>query len=307
MNLLYETAIGCGRDALVVNVGANKGYVLAELVSIFAPQAGIGPIRLGEAYEEFGLTLNHFTGCGVCADCREDPAPSSAVMCVAAAGGGGGSVGGALLAQLTLHAFEPMPDNIHLLRSVVEPLLAIADGVSLKVHAAAVVSDAARVKSVPFQNCKRGEEACSISSAAGSNTVDVPTASLDLWAERELKGGAVIDLLFVDAEGYDPDVIRGASALLRSGRVRILEFEYHGVNLWEIQSLDGVVTALDWQGYSCFLIGRASNAVLLTGCFEPASMEKKAWSNVLCVRRSENATLAALMAMTAIGGGAYIS
>ena len=288
LNVIYETAVGCGRDALIVNVGANKGYVVAEVLAIFAPYAHVGPLRLGEAIARSGLQFNEKTGCGICDDCRSNPAASSAASCPG------------LPARVVVHAFEPVPDNVNIIRTQLEPMLAHVEDVSFTLHAVAVVRDATTVASVPFSNCRGGGEGCSIQSAANADTVDVPTASLDLWARRELNA-AVIDLLLIDAEGFDPEVMRGADMLLRSGRVRILQFEYHGVNHWGSESLEDMVATLDARHFSCFLIGRERSAVLLTGCFEPATMEKKTWSNVLCVLRSERITLEALMKMTALG------
>ena len=296
LNLVYEAAFGCGRDALVVNVGANKGYLIAELVAIFAPRATVGPKRLGLAIQESGLMESFQSLCGVCWDCMSDPAPSSAVSCAGRA------------AHLTVHAFEPLPANVHLLRTVLEPMLAEAavDVVSFTLHAAAVVRDAAAVPSVHFPDCATGIENCFIQKESSGKTVNVPTASLDLWARRELGRAGVIDLLFIDAEGFDPDVIRGADELLRAGRVRILQFENHAINLWRDESLEAMVDSLNERGYSCFLIGARASTTLLTACFEPALMNRKVWSNVLCIRRSERETLAAFLALTKLKWGAGV-
>jgi FkbM family methyltransferase len=209
LSTVYETAIGCGRDSVIVNVGANKGYVVAEVLSIFAPQVCIGPVRLGKAIAQSGLAFNAVTGCGICNDCAADPAPSSAESCAGPP------------ARVDIHAFEPVPDNVLMMRTLLAPMLEGAEAVSFTIHAVAVVRDAAAVTTVPFSNCRGGGEGCSIQSAAGEGTVNVPTASLDLWAQRELGASTTIDLLFIDAEGFDPDVLRGADTLLRAGRVRI--------------------------------------------------------------------------------------
>ena len=289
LNLVYETAIGCGHSTTFVNVGANKGYVVSEIVSIFAPHAHVGPVRLGAALHAYGLSLSNYTGCGVCEDCRSDPEPSSASLC------------NTPRAQLSIHAFEPVPETVLLLQSVLLPLLSGVEGVTFTLHAAAVVRDAESVTSVPFEVCTRGAEVCSIKPVSGGSTVNVPTASLDRWAASDLKNNESIDLLLIDAEGYDPDVLRGAHALLNSARVRILMFEYNSGNQWETESLESMISVLDWHGYTCFLIGRTTSVVLLTGCFEPSSMEMRAWSNILCVRRNEVRTIEALMALTALG------
>jgi FkbM family methyltransferase len=285
LNLLYETAFRCS-DVLILNVGANKGYVLAELLFIFAPRAKIGPIQLGHLIENYGVSLEDFSGCGVCNDCKHNPSSSSAAAC-------------SIHPRIILHAFEPLPANVHLLKMTIEPLINSVENLSLTVHSKAIIGDA-NIKTVPFENCGIGIEWCSIKSAGGGNTINVEAASLDSWAAANLASDDVIDLLFVDAEGYDPDVLRGAHSLFSSGRVRVFQFEYHGINVWTTTTLESVISFLSELGYSCFLVGRAFNSVLLTGCFDPTSMEKKQWSNVLCVRRNEYSALATLYAMSGL-------
>ena len=107
-----------------------------------------------------------------------------------------------------------------------------------------------------------------------------------------------IDLLFVDAEGYDPAVLRGARGMLEGGRVAVLAFEVNSLGLW--LAGDSVNAILGWldrdAGMDCFQMQRETftpkgRAVKLTGCEAP---EEMAWSNVLCVRREERAMLAVL-------------
>ena len=221
---LYNADFAC-KPAVLVDVGANKGYVVAEMLAIFAPALGVAPPALGAAIAASGAAFNEVTGCGICDDCKHTPPPSSAAHCAAQA-------------RVVVHAFEPVPDNVDMLNLRLGPLLRAAPGagaaaaaaaaaVSLHVHAAAVVEDAAATPSVVVSNCRGGGEGCGVlgaGAAEGADAVRVPAVSLDAWAAGA--GVASIDLLFIDAEGADPLVLRGAAALLGAGRVRALVFEY---------------------------------------------------------------------------------
>lgn len=59
----------------------------------------------------------------------------------------------------------------------------------------------------------------------GGQAVSVAITTLDeFFAER---GSARIDLLKIDVEGFEPDVIRGADGLLRSGRIAAILCEFN--------------------------------------------------------------------------------
>jgi FkbM family methyltransferase len=291
---LYNADFAC-KPAVLVDVGANKGYVVAEMLAIFAPALGVAPPALGAAIAASGAAFNEVTGCGICDDCKHTPPPSSAARCAAQA-------------RVVVHAFEPVPDNVDMLNLRLGPLLRAAPGagaaaaaaaaaVSLHVHAAAVVEDASATPSVVVSNCRGGGEGCGVlgaGAAEGADAVRVPAVSLDAWAAGA--GVASIDLLFIDAEGADPLVLRGAAALLGAGRVRALVFEYNAHGRWKSESLGDVVAWLDDNangGFDCFLI-QQSVAVLLTRCWD-AALEARFWSNVLCVRRAESKLHAAMM------------
>ena len=56
-------------------------------------------------------------------------------------------------------------------------------------------------------------------------TEDVAVTTLDAYAQRA--GLSRIDLLKIDAEGHDLAVLKGASCLLRDGRIAVIQFEYN--------------------------------------------------------------------------------
>lgn len=91
------------------------------------------------------------------------------------------------------------------------------------------------------------------SRAAGfERTVNLTT--LDRLAEA--RGLTEIDLLKIDAEGYDLRVLRGASALLEGRRIGVAQFEYN--RSWQLagDTLFAAMTLLGKYGYEVFVLKR---------------------------------------------------
>lgn len=282
---LYDAGFAC-KPATLINVGANKGYLVAEMLAIFSPQSGADPIALGNGIRASGRADNEFTACGYCDDCKHMPPQSAAAACPGAP------------PRITVHAFEPVQGNFYFLENQLAPLLRADGPVSLTLHRAAVVENQTATPSVMFSDCTGGSEVCHIipNEAAvqeGYKAVMVPTVSLDRFADSA--GLGVVDFLFVDAEGYDPSVLRGAGGLLGAGRVRALVFEYNRMNNWDHEELGDLLSYLEHTGgFDCWLL-QDGFAVLLTGCWDRG--KGKSWSNVLCVRREERALHAVMVSM----------
>ena len=60
--------------------------------------------------------------------------------------------------------------------------------------------------------------------------VEVPVYSLDYYVDKYVKGTGPINILMIDVEGYDFDVLFGASSAL--DKTHYLEFEYHQSGNW---------------------------------------------------------------------------
>jgi FkbM family methyltransferase len=234
---LVNKGLTC-RPVTIVNVGANKGYLIASLVDLLRPGMGITPKTL-HAHLISPEVARHqllLDGCGFCNDCTEGHLPlkgSAARHCFSDAG--------ELLPResfpVHLHAFEPTPANGELLDYGIFALIKQAPnstGFTGLLHRQAVVGDAS-INVVEFGNCKAGVERCGVADASNNfegatktdrdiDNVKVPATTLDTWAD--LEGIGIIDLLAVDTEGMDPEVLKGAARLLEQKRVRILEFEY---------------------------------------------------------------------------------
>lgn len=75
-------------------------------------------------------------------------------------------------------------------------------------------------------------------------SIQVPMLTLD----GEL-GSTQVDLLKIDVEGFESEVIRGASKALREGRITHIVFEYHFIETSQC------VRLLKEKGYTVFSLG----------------------------------------------------
>ena len=295
----FVEALAC-QPLTIVLIGANKGYGVAAFLDFFAPELATTPASL---YKRLHARYGESVGglCGMCEDCkvahvgrrvsRECTLPS------------GERVGAAAAFPIELHALEPLPANFEMITFGLGGVGGGAGaGVRLHLHQAAAVGDPA-LTSVPFMVCSPGEEGCGVVLEGSSDAAwahapkerrgalqNVTATTVDAFASR--LAAPVIDVLTVDAEGLDPDVLVGAEGLLRSQRVRLLEFEYNWQRSWEKTTLQSVVEKLDGFGYDCFLM-QHQFLLRATGCWVPA-YEFKNWGNVMCLSRRETVLAAAL-------------
>jgi hypothetical protein len=83
----------------LIDVGANKAYAVAAWLSFFSSELNIGPAKLGKYLESTGKVTYP---CGSCNDCED--APLSRLKREKSA--------------LQIHAFEPQPGTVEVLRGV---------------------------------------------------------------------------------------------------------------------------------------------------------------------------------------------
>lgn len=291
--------LACAESLTLVDVGANKGLVLASWIALFNPGAGVDAAAASARFvAAFPAMEGGDVACGACGDCSKPP-PKRRVgegPCV----GGSGAAG----PRLSLHALEPAPANAALIDAGVGALAAAA-GVQFSLHRVAAVGDAS-LTSVRFGDCPPGREVCGVhtpeAGAGGPGVydppiVDVPAVTLDAWvATARLEA---LDILAIDTEGLDALVLQGARGVLNGSalprRVKIVQFEYHSFRAWQYNSLEDVVNTLDSSGYDCYLLMQRK-VLRLTRCWHPA-LEFHYWSNVMCALRAEVALNAALTAL----------
>ncbi len=125
-----------------------------------------------------------------------------------------------------MHCIEPMPSNALVLNNAIKTLS--LDEERFVVSHAAISSGNGVVK---FPNIRAGYEACGIQGCQNVveqvSLVDVNVYSLDYYASKFVRGQGPINVLSVDVEGWDFDVLFGASSVL--DRTYYLEFEFHTV------------------------------------------------------------------------------
>ena len=314
------------RDLLAVDVGANKGYLLAHWLDLWRPDLAVTPASLYRRITAPPLAgfVEAKYACGACSDCQTGHTGTrSSPLCVlpgvaaAAAAAAPAAAAPPPPPSLTLYAIEPVPSNVRILQ---EGLLAHVTeatggpglgGVALHVEALAMVGSSATT-SVQFGVCPPGHEVCGVKrehvpgetgggpGAYEVATVNVTAMTLDAWAEAHgLLGGEgaaaarKIDVLAVDTEGLDALVLAGGARLLAARQVRVLLFEYHQFRAWSTSLLEDVVANLDNFGMDCYLL-QQKLALRLTGSCWHAAFEFRYWSNVMCVLREEEAMAAAL-------------
>lgn len=230
---LLAAGMSC-RDLVMVDIGANKGYKLATWAGVFRPQMGLFPDtllqRFSEVYREFEDMW------GTCQDSADPRLPLIAGRdCDAGApvAGGGAAAGPPRAAdsyKLEVHAFEPLPGNAGILHKVLEPWFVEKGGgtASLTVHQLAMVGDKS-ISQVEFGACLAGNERCGVKTDGydGGEVYSkgnvVSAITVDAWfAENGIQR---VDVLAIDAEGHDPEVLKGADDVLRRQGARIVEFE----------------------------------------------------------------------------------
>lgn len=120
----------------------------------------------------------------------------------------------------------------------------------------------------------------------------VPMSTLDQHFGDLLKERSTIQVLKVDAEGWDyPVLFGGGMEMLK--KVEYLEFENHRVGAWQNHSLQDAVEKLDRLGFTCYWAGKG-RLWRISGCWMD-HFGVKSWSNVACAHRVLAPTLAARM------------
>jgi FkbM family methyltransferase len=201
------------KGKIFFDVGANKGYITAELIALWVPEYSAVRRALGDYWR----LLDVYTPCGACSEC-ESSVDGSAFYSSDQAGSMGVS------SDVRFFAIEAAPKTFEAL--VASPLVSnVPKGTVTVIHA--VVSNAVQ-PSTSFRNCNVAFEGCS--GGSDFDAVDVPLSTIDqLVAEYSL---AEVFWLNIGTEGSDPLVLLGAAESLSAGRVSVVSFNYHGLLAW---------------------------------------------------------------------------
>jgi FkbM family methyltransferase len=144
-------------------------------------------------------------------------------------------------------AFEPIPKHFERLRGRMA-----SEWPSARVELVRkAVSDAAGQAEM-FEEPIHGWSSSLVSGDAGApvHTVDVTTVDDEVSA----RGWSTLDIMKVDAEGFDLHVIRGAERLLRAGELAVLQFEYSALWAGAGSTLANARAYLTRFGYTTFIL-----------------------------------------------------
>lgn len=142
-----------------------------------------------------------------------------------------------------VYAFEPDPTNVEILREQIR----IRGLTNVEIRVSAVGDSVGKVE----LHRKERSGHHSLSDVGASRTIDtieVPCTTIDRVMQDE--GIETVTLLKVDVEGFEPEVMRGASAGLSSGAIRRVLFEYSPA-FYRRRGLDerGVIAFLQDLGF----------------------------------------------------------
>jgi len=180
-----------------------------------------------------------------------------------------------------MHCIEPMQSTFPLLLNASTQLGMDSETFVL---ANAVISSTNGF--VKFPNAVPGTEDLGIHNCKNRNVActELPMYTLDSYADKFIKSKGPVNILQIDTEGWDFDVLFGASSVL--DRTYYLEFEYHSQGNWGSLHLQDAVKLLDGKGFTCYWAGN-EKLWRITECYVDGYDLWHAWSNVACVHRSQ--------------------
>ena len=158
-----------------------------------------------------------------------------------------------------MHCVEPMPETSATLISAARELN--LESKNFYVTQAAISSANGYIN---FPNAKAGIENLGINRCGRDGCVRVPMYSLDSYVDQFVKSQGPINVLQIDVEGWDFDVLFGASNTL--DRAYYLEFEYHFTGNWGKLHLPDAIRLLNVKGYTCYWAG-SSKLWRITECY----------------------------------------
>jgi FkbM family methyltransferase len=274
-------------EPVMINVGANKGYLAAAFLNLFGeeyvtPHRWLAKIR--QYAQEKHLGYLKFDPCGACHECRKKPNAGKRRN-ISARGG-------------QVHLLELMPSTralLHYLRQ------AFHLERSITIHEMAA-SNETKVVPAPdaFYTHLSGQESSSLRSTGYiQRRVKKSHRQLPRWLNlttvddlMDQHGLQNVYQVLIDTEGWEPLVLEGMRRALMAHRIMFIEFEFNH-KTWprsapagERRSLGGTIGWMHDLGYECFMIAGQRGTWPISGSCWNSTYNKHGWSNVLCTHHS---------------------
>jgi len=252
-------------DVVMLNIGANKGYNLAEFLQRYTASnvtnARWHRLMMKRASPPCGLQC-----CGVCIVCHRPRIVQRAAA-----------------AKVQLHAFELQPSNQELLQQ-----LTALTGAPIEVHGVAVSNYSGSVYTRDAG--KPGYESVAASHTRKARSIERKVTTVDAFMAA--RGLQRVQMVSVDTEGWDGLVLGGMSDSLRQRRIDVVEFEY--MRAWKQhmgeRGLQHTLAYMDGLGYSCYWQGNRGALAQASGeCWreEFHTRISHRWSNLVCSHRKD--------------------
>ena len=245
-----------------INVGANKGYNVAEHMGLWSQR----PVTAQRWHEEIlayaQSNKRGFLKTYSCGNCNACKAPRPAAH--ARSGG-------------QMHLLELTAANRALLRHLVR-VAGLHDAVT--VHDLAASNETGHIT---MRKTMAGDERASLFHGrhqCDGCTERVEVVRLDDFVARQ--GIGPIYTVSIDTEGSDARVIEGMAGVLARKQVALLEFEVQRVGFRGGRTLRSTVTRLFDMGYSCFWQFPTTLVPASGACWRDRFGAKLVWSNMLC-------------------------
>lgn len=247
-------------DWTLVDVGANKGYVIAGWLETLLGRSRtpFTPHNLGVSIYTNNDIKEGFTNmCGGCTECADPPADVPEEH---------------RARSVKVYGFEPSIANYRWLSFFYN------DSNIVEIVNAAVSHTPGTAY---FPDGVLGKETGKVSAVAAPGFVPVKIVSLDMFLAD--KNVSFIDILSTDAEGFDQDVAKGAESWIKNGRVGVYQFE-----MYRAEDYKTIFERLYEWGYVCFYFTEVRKGfsapwlIRISGCWQPYFQNLIGWVNGLC-------------------------
>jgi FkbM family methyltransferase len=145
--------------------------------------------------------------------------------------------------------FEPSPETFSVLSNNVRSFI---DNGVLEISSSAVSDRTGQMSFYTEFAC--GETSSLIQGHSNPESVEIVVDVTTVDREIESRKIAYVDILKIDAEGYDLHVLKGSSKSLRLSKIGLIQFEYNHPWAYAGSTLYEAIQLLEGFGYAVYLL-----------------------------------------------------